>query len=178
MFSLLINILLADTFVLFVLTLLIGQWERKGQRTRLLLLNNARRWLCVLFPWLVVMLWLERPARRRYCYQRLYEATFLLSIFGLLALLVWGTLNDIPVLPDGSVMVILWVVFLHLCLKTNGQDGGNSGRRDNGPAPTRPTPTGDAADRWVRNQQSQADHPSSLVSPAHSIPRTFRFHHA
>ena len=154
----LLYVLLVDTLVLFM-ALAISHMMR-GERHLYRFIHTKRWVILVLFPWLIVVLWLEKPARKLRRNIWLYKVCRLLFSLGAIALDALGIFMQDHGLAGCSLLVFLWVLFLDLLVRGKW-NGGDDDRRDASPPPDDPTPTGDAVDQWLQSQrrQSLADAP-------------------
>ena len=67
---------------------------------------------------------------------------------------------------DCGMVVLVWVLLPDLLIRGGENNGGDDDHHDNEPPPDDPTPTGDAAERWLQSQQVLTDHASQPSSPS------------
>jgi hypothetical protein len=114
-------------------------------------LRNKRFVQILCFPWITVC-WLEKPTRAFYLrFPWGYVVCSLLCAIALAALAGWAALRHITLVSEGIPLILWWMILLHLLVSFT-DDGGGHHRDDDIPPDDPTTPTGDAAERWLRQQ--------------------------
>jgi hypothetical protein len=166
MLRLVANVLLFDTLGFLAIALVMSCTSARGEQTLLRFMRKKRFLILALFPWLPLLVWLEKPGRRLRRSVRRYEAYYLLGTFGVAALMLIGASLWDDGIVDCGMVVLVWVLLLDLLIRGGENNGGDDDHHDNEPPPDDPTPTGDAAERWLQSQQVLTDHASQPSSPS------------
>jgi hypothetical protein len=155
--NVLIDCLLLDTWGLFFMAGLLP-WLRPRTHARVCdFLREKRRWILVVFPWLMLLLGLEAPMKKMYrCNVQRYWMCWALFILCFLGLATWGALTVNTDVPQWCVLLYMWALLLNELARREDDKGdrGDDDHPDRQP-PDGPTPTGDATERWLISRQRQ-----------------------
>jgi hypothetical protein len=146
--------LLIDTYGLLVMTLALNL-VKKREQAFLRFLRKKRFLIFALFPWLPLIVWLEKPGRRLRQNVWSYRVCYVLSTLGAMALVVIGVFLWDDGIADGGMTLFLWILILDGLIRDD--HGGNDDHHDDEPPPDPTTPTGDAAEHWLQRRQTLTD---------------------
>jgi hypothetical protein len=166
MFRLVADILLIDTLGFLAIALVISRISKRGDQTLHRFMRKKRFLILALFPWLPLLVWLEKPGRQLRRSVLCYEACYLLFNIGVTVLMLIGASLWDDGIVDCGMIVLAWMLLLDLLIRGGENNGGDDDHYDNEPPPDDPTPTGNAAERWLQSQQILTDHASQPSSPS------------